>query len=214
MLPRLYAIVDAGSLRQSAASESHLSEFLCDYALRLAAGGVRLMQYRAHDLDAHTMLAHARELRRLLPREVTLIMNDRADLCLAAKLDGVHVGQLDLPPDAVREMVGPRRMVGVSTHNAEQFAAAMRAPTDYIAIGPVFATRSKAKPDPEVGLLGVRTARELLDRSGSKQTLVAIGGITRANVFQVIAAGADTVAVIGDLIEGPRQSAEEFLRIL
>jgi len=140
---------------------------------------------------------------------IRLIMNDRADLCLAADFDGVHVGQQDLSPEAVRGIVGPHRWLGVSTHNPEQIREADLISADYLAIGPVFATSSKEKPDPVVGLEGVRRAREL-----TRKPLVAIGGITGANAASVIEAGADSVAVISDLLRDPRKSAEEFLRIL
>ncbi len=133
-------------------------------------------------------------------------MNDRADLCLAAGCDGVHVGQDDLSPEAARVIVGNRRWVGVSTHNPEQVKVAAAAPVDYVAIGPVFVTGSKQNPDPVVGLEGVRLARSLT----SKQ-LVAIGGITRATARSLIESGADCVAVIGDLLEEPRKAAKEFL---
>jgi thiamine-phosphate diphosphorylase len=141
-------------------------------------------------------------------------MNDRADLCLAADFDGVHVGQDDLSPEAVRKIIssgdqGPERWLGVSTHNPEQLREADLTSADYLAIGPVFATSSKEKPDPVVGLEGVRRARAL-----TRKPLVAIGGITRANAVSVIEAGADSVAVISDLIRDPGKSAEEFLRIL
>ncbi len=136
-------------------------------------------------------------------------MNDRADLCLAAGLDGVHVGQEDLSPEAVRKIIGPDRWLGISTHNPEQLSEADPTSADYLAVGPVFATTSKEKPDPVIGLEGVRRAREL-----TRKPLVAIGGITRANAASVIAAGADSVAVISDLLRETRKSAEEFFRIL
>ena len=160
------------------------------------------------------MLIDARELRqRVLYSEsgdsVTLIMNDRADLCLAADFEGVHVGQDDLSPNSARKIIGPTRWLGVSTHNPAQVIEAEKTSADYIAIGPVFGTASKANPDPVVGLDGVREARKL-----TSKPLVAIGGITRDNCAEVIEAGADSVAVISDLIRDPRKSAEEFLRIL
>jgi thiamine-phosphate pyrophosphorylase len=136
-------------------------------------------------------------------------MNDRADLCLAAEFDGVHVGQGDLSPESARKVVGSDRWLGVSTHNPEQVIEADQNSADYIAIGPVFGTASKANPDPVVGLEGVRAARRL-----TKLPLVAIGGITRENCRSVIEAGADSVAVISDLIREPGKSAEEFLSIL
>ena len=140
---------------------------------------------------------------------VRLIMNDRADLCLAAEFDGVHVGQEDLSPESVRRIIGPRRWLGVSTHNPEQIREADLTSADYLAIGPVFPTSSKERPDPVVGLEGVRRARQL-----TRKPLVAIGGITRANAASVIEAGADAVAVISDLLREPRKSAEEFFQIL
>jgi len=155
------------------------------------------------------MLAHTRELRRVLGEEVTLIMNDRTDLALAAGFDGVHVGQNDLPVAAVRTIAGADLIIGTSTHNPEQLRLADQTEADYLAIGPVFATSSKLNPDPVVGLQGVRLARSL-----TTKPLVAIGGITRANCRSVLDAGADSVAVISDLVNNPRAAAEEFLRIL
>jgi len=155
------------------------------------------------------MLDQARELRKRLGTSVRLIMNDRADLCLAADFDGLHVGQDDLTAESARRIIGPDRWLGVSTHNPEQLFDADKTSVDYLAIGPVFATSSKANPDPVVGLEGVRRAREL-----TSKLLVAIGGITRANARSVIDAGADSVAVISDLSRDSRKSAEEFLKVL
>lgn len=201
VLPRLYAIVDS-SAHQS-------NQDLIDYAGKLAAAGCTLLQYRNKSGNARTMLHQARELKKHVGDTVRLIMNDRADLCLAAEFDGVHVGQDDLSPESVRGMIGARRWLGVSTHNPEQIREAELTSADYLAIGPVFATSSKENPDPIVGLEGVRRARALTGKP-----LVAIGGITRANAGSVIAAGADSVAVISDLLRDPRKSAEEFFRIL
>lgn len=197
------------------------------------AAGLELMQYRDKSSSAREMLEQARALARVT-QEVSLrltgtrraiiqsdlgvaagrkpprlIMNDRADLCLAAEFDGVHVGQDDLSPESVRRLIGPKRWLGISTHNPEQVVEADKTSADYIAIGPVFATSSKSHPDPVVGLEGVRQSREL-----TRKPLVAIGGITRQNCRSVIDAGADSVAVIADLVRDPRKSAEEFLSIL
>jgi len=155
------------------------------------------------------MLEQARELKRRLGGSVKLIMNDRADICLAAGFDGVHVGQEDLSPQGARKVIGDRLWLGVSTHNAEQIKTAEKTDADYLAIGPVFSTASKVNPDPVVGLGGVRKARAL-----TRKPLVAIGGINRANCRSVIEAGADSVAVISDLMREPRKSAEDFFRIL
>jgi thiamine-phosphate pyrophosphorylase len=220
-LPRMYAILDAGFFSDV--------EAMFRAAQELMAGGCTVLQYRNKAGNARVLLDQARELRRLLcqdqnpqlwqnrpeaghPRRddsVRLIMNDRADLCLAAEFDGVHVGQDDLSPEAVRAIVGRDRWLGVSTHNPEQLRQADLTSADYLAIGPVFATSSKEKPDPVVGLEGVRRARSL-----TRKPLVAIGGITRSNAASVIEAGADSVAVISDLLREPRKSAEEFFRIL
>jgi thiamine-phosphate pyrophosphorylase len=207
-LPGLYAIVDAGLLASRVPSKK-LTSAVCDFAAELASGGVTLFQYRAKKMSSREMLSHARELRRVLGTEVTLFMNDRADLCLAAGFDGVHLGQDDLSPEGARVVLGNQRWVGVSTHNAEQARLATATPVDYIAIGPTYITSTKENPDPVVGLEGIRAVRQL-----TSKPLVAIGGITRANARAVIEAGADSVAVIGDLLQAPRLAAEEFLAIL
>src|SRR5438552_1982211 len=200
-LPRLYCIVDTTFLPDTAN--------LLAFAKALAAGGCTLLQYRNKTGSARVMLEQAREMKKHLGDSVRLIMNDRADLCLAADFDGVHVGQDDLSQESVRGIIGPGRWLGVSTHNPEQLREADLTSADYLAIGPVFSTSSKDKPDPVVGLEGVRRARQL-----TRKPLVAIGGITRANAASVIEAGADSVAVISDLLREPRKSAEEFFRIL
>jgi thiamine-phosphate pyrophosphorylase len=206
-VPRLYAIVDAASF-------STLEE-VAAFAEQLVAGGCTLLQYRNKTGNARVMLEQARELRRQsrarapAPHVPNLIMNDRADLCLIAEFDGVHVGQDDLTPESVRSIIGADRWLGVSTHNPEQLREADRTSADYLAIGPVFSTSSKERPDPVVGLEGVRRARQL-----TRKPLVAIGGITRGNAASVIEAGADSVAVISDLLREPRKSAEEFFRVL
>jgi len=178
-------------------------------AEELRAGGVTLLQYRNKSGDARQILEQGRALKARLADSVRLIMNDRADLCLAAVFDGVHVGQDDLSPEGARKVIGTDLWLGVSTHNREQLREADATTADYLAIGPVFATSSKDRPDPVVGLEGVRRARAL-----TRRPLVAIGGITRENGRAVIEAGADAVAVISDLTREPRKSAEEFLRIL
>lgn len=218
VLPRLYAILDAGCFPDTSS--------LIAMGEELASAGVTLIQYRNKSGSARVMVEQARELRRRFRSHPNvakgaalggstqsqgpkLIMNDRADLALVAEFDGVHLGQDDLLPEAVRKIIGPDRWLGVSTHNPEQLAEADRTSADYLAIGPIFTTSSKERPDPLVGLEGLRKARRL-----TRKPLVAIGGITRANAASVIEAGADSVAVISDLLPEPRKSAEEFFRIL
>jgi thiamine-phosphate pyrophosphorylase len=200
-LQKLYPILDAECFPDVAGMLAAAEE--------IATAGIKLLQYRNKSGNARRMLDEARELRARLGAGVKLIMNDRADLCIAAGFDGLHVGQDDLLPESARYIVGPARWLGVSTHNPEQLSEADKTSADYLAIGPIFATSSKENPDPVVGLEGVRRAREL-----TRKPLVAIGGITRANARSVIEAGADAVAVISDLLLDPGKSAEEFLRVL
>jgi thiamine-phosphate pyrophosphorylase len=199
--PRLYPILDPAQFRNAEAMFAAAEE--------LVAAGVTFLQYRNKSGSARQMLEHAYTLKRLVGSGVKLIMNDRADLCLAAGFDGLHVGQDDLSPESARLIIGGDHWLGVSTHNPEQLAQADKTSADYLAIGPVFGTTSKANPDPAVGLAGVRRAREL-----TRKPLVAIGGITRANARSVLEAGADSVAVISDLLREPRKSAEAFFEIL
>jgi len=215
-IPRLYAILDAACFGDTGVM-LHAAE-------ELVAGGCTLIQYRNKTGTAREMLEQARELKRVVSYtnvakdatlawgsqcSVRLIVNDRADLALAAEFDGLHLGQDDLSPEAARRIIGPDRWLGISTHNPEQIAIADRTDADYLAIGPVFTTTGKANPDPVIGLEGVRRAREL-----TRKPLVAIGGVTRANARSVIEAGADSVAVISDLLRDPRKSAEAFFTVL
>lgn len=207
--PRFYPIIDAAYFSAAPDPMSAMVYF----ARELLHGGATLVQYRNKSGHARAMLSESRELRRAVEGRARLIMNDRADLCLAAGFDGVHLGQDDLSPAAARrifQLAGqPDLWIGFSTHNLDQLREAEQLPVNYIAVGPVFATASKANPDPVIGLEGVRQARGL-----TLKPLVAIGGITRQNCKSVLDAGADAVAVIADIVESPCKSTEEFLRIL
>src|SRR6266568_9482229 len=141
-LPRLYAVIDSSCFLDADA--------LFAAAQHLEAGGCSLVQYRNKSGNARIMLEQGQELRRRLGRGVQLMMNDRADLCLAAGFDGVHVGQDDLSPESVRKIIGDQLWLGVSTHNPAQVAEADQTTADYIAIGPVFVTTSKANADPVI----------------------------------------------------------------
>ncbi len=198
-LPRLYAIVDRGPNLSFADSRNYVQE--------LVRGGVTLLQYRNKSGDAAEMLSEARELKRIAGPGVQVIMNDRADLSVAAGVDGVHVGQDDISVRGARAMCAMPLIVGISTHSLKQMEEADVSSADYIAFGPIFATGSKMNPDPVVGLDGLRAAR-----GKTKKPLVAIGGITLENCEQVINAGADAVAVISALKSEPKRAAEEFLR--
>ena len=200
-IPRLYAIADRACFADAAALYRFIEELL--------AAGVTLLQYRNKQGSGREMLREALEIRQLAGSRAKLIMNDRPDMALAADFDGVHVGQDDLSPAAVRAILGPDRWLGVSTHNPEQLAWADKTDANYLAIGPVFATGSKQNPDPVIGLDGVRRARQF-----TRKPLVAIGGITCQRAPEIIAAGADSVAVISALVREPRRAAEEFLACL
>ena len=203
IISRLYAIADAEILAVRGVA-------LADFAGDLRAAGVGLVQYRDKTGSPQEVLRAAAILREAMAGSACrLIMNDRADLAVLANFDGVHVGQGDLSPAAARRVVGPNRIVGVSTHTPEQVRAADLTAADYVAIGPVFATGTKPDASPVVGLEGVRRARAL-----TSKPLVAIGGITRDNARSVIDAGADSIALISALFaanESTAQIARDFL---
>lgn len=202
VLPRLYVILDAALLT--------VSEVEC--AQKLADAGVRLLQYRNKSASSRALLDSSRRIASLLiPRRVTLVVNDRADVACLAGASGVHVGQEDLGVEAARFVVGREKLVGVSTHNREQFQQAATTSADYIAVGPVFSTSTKAHPDPVVGTDFVRQVRPLTDKP-----IVAIGGITLERAAEVIQAGADSVAVISDILlaPDPERRARQYIDLL
>ncbi|HEX4020328.1 MAG TPA: thiamine phosphate synthase [Acidobacteriaceae bacterium] len=209
--PKFYPILDAGLLSVRAWD-------MAAFARELRAAGIELLQYRDKQGSDEQVLQSAAVLREIFAdTRTSLILNDRAGLLSQSKFDGVHVGQQDLAPASVRGLVGQQAIVGVSTHTMQQVAIADATDCDYVAYGPIFATASKANPDPVVGLDGLRAARR-----ATKKPLVAIGGITRSNGRAVIDVGADSIAVISELLPQPgpidastvRQIAEEFLALL
>jgi thiamine-phosphate pyrophosphorylase len=207
--PRLYAIIDIDLL-------SARSLEIIPFAEKLRDAGVKLIQYRNKQGSVRTMLKDAEMLKNLRTgSDLKLILNDRADLAVLAGFDGVHVGQDDLSAKDARAIAGPGRWIGVSTHTAQQVIEANETSCDYIAYGPIFPTASKNNPDPIVGLDGLRMARAL-----TRKPLVSIGGITRRNCRSVLEAGADSIAVISDLLPpingsaNTRKIAEKFLALL
>lgn len=199
----LYAIIDAAQIGQ----RSPLAIFDM-----LVSAGVGLIQYRDKEGSSLQLFDTSRGLAaRARQCHTTFIVNDRADVALAAGADGVHLGQDDLPVELARRVVQAGAVVGCSTHSIVQVEEADRSSADYIAFGPVFPTQSKERPGPTVGLEGLRNARK-----ATRKPLVAIGGITLENARAAIEAGADAVAVISDLLKHPDVTtrAEEFLRIL
>lgn len=202
-IPRLYAIIDPAERRDDSPAE------ICE---ALLSAGVRWIQYRDKGASSRVLFENSREIAERVRRaEGVFIVNDRSDVARAVGADGVHVGQGDLPVELARRVLGPGKWVGTSTHRLSQLNEADRSSADYIAFGPIFPTQSKEKPHPIVGLEGLREARE-----ATRKPLVAIGGITVENARAVMDAGADSVAVIRDLLAAPDigARAREFLRVL
>lgn len=206
-LPRVYPIVDTGTL-------ARLEGDPVRCAAALLEGGAGILQLRHKGFWGREIFAQAREIAGLCrDAGAIFIVNDRADFAglLGA---GLHLGQDDLLPADARVVVGADTIIGFSTHNSEQMRTAQAEPVDYLAFGPVFATASKERPDPCVGIEGLRTVRALTGKP-----LVAIGGITRENATICWSAGADSVAIIADLYPKPfspggvRDRMTEWMRL-
>ncbi len=204
--PRLYAIVDAE--RASCAGRTPVG-----LARAYVDGGVRLLQLRAPGVDTGTLVEWTRGIVDIAAgRGARIIVNDRCDVALVAGAAGVHVGQNDLPAEAARDLLGSAAVLGLSTHDAAQVDAALLQPVDYLAIGPVYATRTKRTSTAAVGLEAVRQAA----RAAGGRPVVAIGGITLEAAPAVIAAGAASVAVISDLLadDDPVRRVRAYLDVL
>jgi len=202
VLPRLYVILDASLLKQS---EKECAE-------NFAAAGVRLLQYRDKQASGRELLEKSRGIAAVVrPQGALFFVNDRPDVAYLAGANGVHVGQHDLSVEQSRAVIGAEKLVGVSTHNLEQFTAAAATSADYIAVGPIFETRTKANPDPVVGIELIRRARLLTDKP-----IVAIGGATLERAGEILAAGADSVAVISDILlaPDPAERAAKYIALL
>jgi thiamine-phosphate pyrophosphorylase len=170
------------------------------------------MQYRNKQASSLELLRASRGLSKALrPLGATLLVNDRADVSALAEASGVHVGQEDLSVESARAVVGAEKLVGVSTHTMEQFQKAAASSADYIAVGPIFPTSTKKNPDPVVGTSLIKRLRPLTDKP-----IVAIGGITLERAAEVIASGADSLAVIGDILlaQNPAARARKYLDLL
>jgi thiamine-phosphate pyrophosphorylase len=205
--PRVYPILDTETLAQHGIA-------LDTAAAALLEGGAGILQVRQKGHWTRQVFESARKVA-CLCREAgaVLVVNDRADFAMLLE-GGLHIGQEDLAPRDARKLIGPDALLGFSSHNLEQLSAAGGEPVDYVALGPVYPTSSKHNPDPVVGVDEVRRLRRLIEKP-----LVAIGGITRANAAGVLNAGADSVAVISDLVpQSPtarslRERMEEWQRI-
>lgn len=208
-LPPLYAICDADVC-------AHAGWTLIDFASACLDGGARLLQIRAKTASSGWLLACTQAVvaRAASFEGATIIVNDRADVARLAGAAGVHVGQDDLTPSAVRTILGDTAMVGLSTHTAAQLDAAIVEPISYLAIGPIFETSTKATGFTAVGLQRVEHVHAVA--APRRLPVVAIGGITLENAAAVLDAGASTVAVISDLLrtDDPRARVRDYLRQL
>jgi len=200
-LPRIYPITDTRLSRLSHAEQ----------VARLIEGGASLIQLRdkfSAPREFYRDAAAALQIARA--HGAKLIINDRVDIALALKADGVHLGQTDIPAAAARRLLGKEAIIGFSTHNPEQAKLATAFPVDYLAFGPIFPTSTKENPDPVTGLGGLAAVATIK----GPLPLVAIGGITLARVPTVFQAGADSVAVITDLVADPTRIAENMSEMI
>ena len=201
VFPRLYAILDSNLLTTSE----------LDLAETLGRSGVELIQYRNKTATSRKLFETSLQLStRLTQQGVRFIVNDRPDIALLVGAGGVHVGQDDLGVEESRSICGQKCWIGVSTHTLEQVAAADRTSADYVAFGPIFPTTTKQNPDAVVGTELLRRARQI-----TRKPIVAIGGITLERATEVYAAGADSLAVVRDLIcsPDPGARAREYLKV-
>ena len=200
-LPKIYPITD-----RRISGLSHLEQ-----VRRLIAGGATLVQLRDKTSSALEFYADAKQAVEFAQTHgVKVIVNDRADIALAVGADGVHLGQDDLPVPDARALLGPDSIIGVSTHSLEQAESAVQLPIDYLAIGPIFETPTKSDPDPVIGLDGLKGVRAVANLS----PLVAIGGISLDRVEKVIECGADSVALISNILAEPDQITARIKRLL
>ncbi len=188
-LPAFYPIIDTHLLHGAGIAPEQMAE-------ALVKAGIEIAQFRHKGPFTRDVFAQAERVGRVLKEAgIAYVINDRADVAKMLGADGVHVGQDDLFPEKVRSIAGSSAIIGFSTHNEIQLHAGDQEPVDYLAIGPIFGTSSKENPDPELGIGELARLRPL-----TSKPLVAIGGISRENARQVLDAGADSVAVISDLI--------------
>jgi thiamine-phosphate pyrophosphorylase len=200
-LPRFYPILDTAALDRCNGN-------LVQAAEDLLSAGARILQLRHKSHFTRELYEEAAVIAKLCGEAgAHFVVNDRADVAMLLEA-AIHVGQDDLSPTDVRAIAGADRIVGFSTHNEAQLRAAVDEPVDYVALGPIFGTVSKNNPDPSVGVEELRRLKPLV-----RVPLVAIGGITRETASEVWAAGADSIAVVGDLYPDVRHRAEEWIRL-
>ena len=191
-LPNVYPLTDVGFTGLTHAEQ----------VLRLAQGGATLIQLREKRKGTREFYESAKLAVKIAHEHgVKIIINDRADIAVAVEADGVHLGQCDLPARAARQLLGPKAIVGLSTHNLSQAREALTEQIDYLAVGPIFSTATKEDTEAELGLDGLITIRQQLGAF----PLVAIGGISAQLAPEVLRAGADSVALISALLTNPNE---------
>ena len=194
-LPKIYPITDTRITNLTHAAQVE----------RLIEGGAQFIQLREKYASPKDFYEQAKEALKIARKSnVKIIINDRVDIALALDADGVHLGQDDLPPEYARKILGEKAIIGFSTHNLKQAADAVKLSIDYLAIGPVFSTKTKENPDEVIGIKSVKNVRDIVKIF----PLVAIGGITLENSQEVLTAGANSVAVISDLLDAPEKITE------
>ncbi|MBL8184088.1 MAG: thiamine phosphate synthase [Blastocatellia bacterium] len=199
-LPKVYPLTDT---RISGLTHREQARALID-------GGCRFLQIRDKSMSSGSFFEAALEtLAVVRAAGGRLIVNDRVDVAIMIGADGVHLGQDDLPPTEARILLGPKSVIGFSTHTVEQAIEASRLPLDYIAFGPIFPTGSKPDHDPVVGVDAIAKVRDAI----GDIPLVAIGGIDASNISAVLDAGADSAAVIGAVLGEPGKIAARFTEL-
>ena len=189
-IPPLYPIIDS-SLTPAADIEKTATDII--------NGGARIIQLRAKGLSSREFLKSAFTVRRITKdRDVIFIVNDRVDIALIADAGGVHLGQDDMPVKEARRLLGKDSIIGYSTHNLREALEAVQLPIDYISFGPIFPTRTKKDAQMPKGLKGLAEVRKTV-----KIPIVAIGGITKANMIHVLKQGANSVAMISEILAAP-----------
>lgn len=199
-LPRIYPITDTiiSSLKHAEQVE------------HLLAGGATFIQLREKNDSAQAFFDDAANALRLARNaKAAIIINDRVDIALALGAHGVHLGQTDMPVNAARQLLGPEAIIGYSTHNLDQVKAALELPIDYLAFGPIFATRTKQNPDPVAGLDQLGAAKSI----AGKRPVVAIGGIDQATLADVFSSGADSAAMVSEILSAPGQIAANLRKL-
>ncbi|MCA1623656.1 MAG: thiamine phosphate synthase [Acidobacteria bacterium] len=198
-LPEIYPITDTRITNLSHAEQ----------VKRLINGGAETIQLREKYAAPKDFFADAQEALKIARKNnVKIIINDRVDIAIALGADGVHLGQDDLPPEQARKILGEKAIIGFSTHNLKQVIEGIKLPVDYLAIGPIFATKTKENPE---NIVGIETLKKVREGIGSFP-LVAIGGITSENFREVLAAGAGSVALINDLLSEANKITQKMIK--